>query len=396
VLQLRDLGTLRREKILFFRTTLAQEITTFVMNYLSLTDVERKALKDATHAHDHNDNDVGVKSCDVAKCARQWLANKKGGGARQLIGQLGGLTAADGSTTVRYGGGAKERAKEREAQGLELTSDEKNVLKGIACAWCSAELPSTSLTQGCVSSTYCSQNCAEEGRLHRGTSNSSFIRAQMFALQSGVCRRCHIDAHALFLRIKALAPAERLNALMAIPQWKLPQTSNALNNVLQNPRECDFWEIDHIRAVAEGGGDCGLDNLRTLCVPCHKVETEKLRNRLPVVQAAAAFFAAKGTRTANIRDTLKSATRGSSTTRTTSPLSSIIGTSRGDGTITTAPNDSNNAAASDVGKTTNAAAAASSSIGKKQKQQMDIRTSFFQAAMRPKKKSKSSTFNYRL
>lgn len=30
----------------------------------------------------------------------------------------------------------------------------------------------------------------------------------------------------------------------------------------------------------EGGGGCGLDNLRTLCVPCHQVETEKLRSRL--------------------------------------------------------------------------------------------------------------------
>jgi hypothetical protein len=30
----------------------------------------------------------------------------------------------------------------------------------------------------------------------------------------------------------------------------------------------------------EGGGGCGLDNLQTLCTPCHRVETEKLRSRL--------------------------------------------------------------------------------------------------------------------
>jgi hypothetical protein len=32
--------------------------------------------------------------------------------------------------------------------------------------------------------------------------------------------------------------------------------------------------------VVEGGGECGLDNYRTLCTPCHKVETKKLAKRL--------------------------------------------------------------------------------------------------------------------
>jgi hypothetical protein len=32
-----------------------------------------------------------------------------------------------------------------------------------------------------------------------------------------------------------------------------------------------LWQMDHIIPVTEGGGgDCGLNNLRTLCVPCHK------------------------------------------------------------------------------------------------------------------------------
>ena len=32
-----------------------------------------------------------------------------------------------------------------------------------------------------------------------------------------------------------------------------------------------LWQMDHIVTVTEGGGgDCGLGNLRTLCVPCHK------------------------------------------------------------------------------------------------------------------------------
>src|SRR5450759_254868 len=29
------------------------------------------------------------------------------------------------------------------------------------------------------------------------------------------------------------------------------------------------WEADHIIPVADGGGECGLDNYRVLCRPCH-------------------------------------------------------------------------------------------------------------------------------
>ena len=41
-----------------------------------------------------------------------------------------------------------------------------------------------------------------------------------------------------------------------------------------------LWEVDHIKPVSEGGGLCGLDNLRTLCTPCHDAETRRLRMRL--------------------------------------------------------------------------------------------------------------------
>lgn len=40
------------------------------------------------------------------------------------------------------------------------------------------------------------------------------------------------------------------------------------------------WQADHIMPVAEGGGSCGLENLRTLCTACHLIETRKLAGRL--------------------------------------------------------------------------------------------------------------------
>lgn len=37
-----------------------------------------------------------------------------------------------------------------------------------------------------------------------------------------------------------------------------------------------LWDADHIVPVVKGGGGCGLENYRTLCVPCHKDVTRQL------------------------------------------------------------------------------------------------------------------------
>jgi hypothetical protein len=41
-----------------------------------------------------------------------------------------------------------------------------------------------------------------------------------------------------------------------------------------------LWDADHILPVAEGGGQCDLDNIRTLCLLCHREATAQLRARL--------------------------------------------------------------------------------------------------------------------
>lgn len=41
-----------------------------------------------------------------------------------------------------------------------------------------------------------------------------------------------------------------------------------------------IWEMDHTVPVVEGGGGAGLDELRTLCIRCHKGESRALAKRL--------------------------------------------------------------------------------------------------------------------
>ena len=40
-----------------------------------------------------------------------------------------------------------------------------------------------------------------------------------------------------------------------------------------------LWDADHIIAVKDGGGLCGLENIRTLCIKCHKNVTKELLSK---------------------------------------------------------------------------------------------------------------------
>jgi 5-methylcytosine-specific restriction endonuclease McrA len=227
---------------------LEDHLKAFVTAYAKLREVEKKAVRDAGQAVEASELGLHV--------------------ARQLVPTAVG--------TDRYTGGAKENARERVQSGT-ATDVDVDILEGRRCAWCEKRLHRSSRLAG---STYCSQECAEDGRLRRGGKYSSVqVRAAIFALEGGKCTLCGMDCHALFDQVCALDPPQRLNKLLSA-NWRLPKSAKALQNLLQNPKEGDFWQVDHIRAVSEGGGGCGLENLRTLCVPCHHAETERLHSRL--------------------------------------------------------------------------------------------------------------------
>jgi len=131
-----------------------------------------------------------------------------------------------------------------------------------ACEWCGSQS-----TQG---SAFCSPACEEKARVR---SSMTAARNQIFAIEHGVCQVCGLDAHALYERVKALSPPERHQDLLraGVKERKA---------MLENPQEGMFWQVDHIKPVAEGGGECDITNLRTLCTMCHAKETRRLQDRL--------------------------------------------------------------------------------------------------------------------
>ncbi|XP_062042010.1 DNA annealing helicase and endonuclease ZRANB3 isoform X1 [Lepus europaeus] len=119
-------------------------------------------------------------------------------------------------------------------------------------------------------SRFCSLKCQEEFWIR---SNNSYLRAKVFETEHGVCQLCHVNAQELFLRLRDAPKSQRKNLLDSTWTSKLPLEQ--LNEMIRNPGEGHFWQVDHIKPVYGGGGQCSLDNLQTLCTVCHKERTAR-------------------------------------------------------------------------------------------------------------------------
>lgn len=121
------------------------------------------------------------------------------------------------------------------------------------CRWCNLEVPAGR-------STFCSSWCVEEWKLR---SNPGHLRERVLERDRGICAVCRLDCLAELRRIKRLRGPSRLAALA---QWNMG-------------RRKSLWDADHIVPVVEGGGECDLSNMRTLCLKCHRAHTAELRKR---------------------------------------------------------------------------------------------------------------------
>lgn len=99
------------------------------------------------------------------------------------------------------------------------------------CRWCQQEVSGRR-------QSFCSDACVHEWKVR---TNPGYAREHVWKRDRGVC---------------ALCPS-------GTPPWPNWQ-----------------WEMDHTVPVVEGGGECGLENLRTLCLEHHRKVTNELRMRL--------------------------------------------------------------------------------------------------------------------
>ena len=107
--------------------------------------------------------------------------------------------------------------------------------------------------------TFCSAACVDEWRLR---TDPAFLRQKVFERDRGVCALCGTDT-------EALRRAKRKLDFAARRQFEKEWGTRR-----------HLWDADHVTAVVECGGECGLANMRTLCLKCHREVTAGLRRRL--------------------------------------------------------------------------------------------------------------------
>ncbi|KAM6178321.1 LOW QUALITY PROTEIN: DNA annealing helicase and endonuclease ZRANB3 [Rhynchocyon petersi] len=133
-------------------------------------------------------------------------------------------------------------------------------------------------------SRFCSLKCQEEFWIR---SNNGFLRAKVFETEHGVCQLCNLNAQELFLRLRDAPKSQRKNLLDIT--WISKLSIEQLNDIVRSPVEGHFWQVDHIKPVYSGGGQCSLDNFQTLCTVCHKERTaSQARERSQVRRQALA------------------------------------------------------------------------------------------------------------
>ena len=138
-------------------------------------------------------------------------------------------------------------------------ADRNRLAKGAngrnLCRWCSLEVPQGRLT-------FCSTWCVEEWRLR---TDPGYIREKVLERDRGVCAQCGVDCLEAWKHLKRLRGFARLKTRI---DWGLPPGA---------VRRKSLWDADHIIPVVEGGGECDLENIRTLCLRCHRLVTAQLR-----------------------------------------------------------------------------------------------------------------------
>ena len=117
--------------------------------------------------------------------------------------------------------------------------------------------------------TMCSADCEHELNLRI---NGRYLRNCVYMRDKGICNLCNIDTKKTAKEVLLLDGIQRneflkkYNISLKRKIWKCRHGGG-------------LWDADHIIPVKDGGGCSSLENMRTLCITCHKKITAESGTR---------------------------------------------------------------------------------------------------------------------
>ncbi|XP_010452747.1 PREDICTED: DNA annealing helicase and endonuclease ZRANB3-like [Camelina sativa] len=130
---------------------------------------------------------------------------------------------------------------------------------------------------------FCDLACYEDYRIR---TSGRYIRQELFQIEHGICTNCKLDCHQLVRRLRPLPLDKRRKYIYQVAP-ELFARKNLLETLVTDPTEGNAWHADHIIPVYQGGGECRLENMRTLCVACHADVTAAQCSERKVIRSEA-------------------------------------------------------------------------------------------------------------
>ncbi|XP_050756332.1 DNA annealing helicase and endonuclease ZRANB3 [Gymnogyps californianus] len=222
--------------------------------------------------------DVAAASLSKASCS---------GGSVRLISKESGVCLRNENASIEQSGHSTKllsengkgpsalHSEQTEAEGSSLSKGYLQALDSQGNPLClSCQQPTAQLEAGCQArawdTRFCSHACQDDFSIR---SSQSYLRTKVFEIEHGVCQFCNQNAQELYLSVRDAPKSQRKKLLES--SWMSHLPLGQLNEIITNPTEGQFWQVDHIKPVYSGGGQCSLENLQTLCTICHRQRTAK-------------------------------------------------------------------------------------------------------------------------
>ncbi|KAM4538042.1 DNA annealing helicase and endonuclease ZRANB3 [Fundulus diaphanus] len=274
------------------------QVLRFVQEWSSLAAMKQKLLRRsaalfhspslglqqlAANQRPHSSTKRYLSRDEVAEASLS-KAQEEGGSVRVVTKEKFFTKRRSGSSQTPP---AAERQDQQSCKAEDEPSSEPSYVQALdsqGVPLCLSCQQACSNTGGPWDTRFCSHRCQEEFQLR---SSQTYMRSRVLEVEQGICQHCGLKAHELFQKVRD-APASKRKEMLE-NTWLSQLPLKQLNEMIRAPVEGDFWQVDHIRPVYRGGGQCSLDNLQTLCTACHKVRTaQQAKERSQMRKSAAA------------------------------------------------------------------------------------------------------------